>query len=91
MNHSNIDILSLGHFLLWYIVGIYYKNKYIEVLFLGIMWEIFEYIISNNNEIKKIIIDNWIIPEKYWNDTLSHKIVDITFNMIGYYYGNKVK
>ena len=43
-----IDILSFSHFLFWLCVGLLVKNKYELVFFLGIIWEIIEYIIIKN-------------------------------------------
>ena len=90
MNHL-FDILSLGHFILYFFFRVFIKNKYKGVLLLGVLWELFEYIISNNDYIKNIIIENWMIPERYWNDTFQHKIFDIIFNMLGYHFGNLIK
>ena len=90
MHHGNIDILSIGHFLTFFIFGIFVKNKYKGALLLGILWEIFEIIISHNKLIKNFILENWVIPEYYWNDTFSHKITDIIINMIGYHVGNLI-
>jgi len=90
MNHL-FDILSLGHFILYFFLGVFIKNKYKGALLLGVLWELFEYIISNNDYIKNIIIENWMIPENYWNDTFQHKIFDIIFNMLGYHFGNLIK
>lgn len=91
MNQSLIDLMSISHFLTFFILGIFVKNKYKGALLLGIIWEIFEYIISNNIKIKKFIIENWFVPEKYWNDTFQHKCMDISINMIGYHIGNLIK
>ena len=91
MHHGLLDILSVGHFIFFLVLGIFVKNKYKGALLLGILWEIFEYIISHNKTIQRFILENWVIPEMYWNDTFSHKITDIIINMIGYYIGNKIK
>jgi hypothetical protein len=90
MHHGNIDILSLGHFFTFFTLGIFVKDKYKGAFLLGILWEVFEIIISQNQTIKNFIVDNWVIPEYYWNDTLPHKITDIMFNMIGYHIGNLI-
>ena len=91
MNHGLIDELSILHFTFFFILGVYVKNKYRGALLLGILWEIFEIIISKNKLIKRSILKNWIVPELYWNDTLSHKLTDIIINMIGYHIGNLIK
>mgnify|MGYP001254256754 CR=1 FL=1 len=91
MNQSLIDLMSISHFLTFFILGVFVKNKYKGALLLGIIWEIFEYIISNNIKIKNFIIENWFVPERYWNDTIQHKFMDILINMIGYQIGNLIK
>jgi len=90
MNHGLLDILSISHFIIYFVIGLFLKNKYLLVLLVGILFEIFEYYISTNETIKTLLIEYWFIPEIYWNDTLEHKIVDIIINMIGYYIGNKI-
>tara|TARA_Y100000817_G_scaffold304232_1_gene287028 strand:- start:186 stop:467 length:282 start_codon:yes stop_codon:yes gene_type:complete len=90
MHHGNIDVLSVGHFTFFFILGIFVKDKYKGALLLGILWEIFEIFISHNQTIKNFIVENWVVPEYYWNDTFSHKITDIIFNMIGYHIGNLI-
>ena len=91
MNQSLLDLMSISHFLFFFILGIFNKNKYKGAFLLGILWEFFEYIISNNITIKNFIIDNWFIPEIYWNDTFQHKCMDLLINMIGYNIGNLIK
>ena len=90
MHHGNIDILSVGHFLTFFTLGIFVKDKYKGAFLLGILWEIFEIIISYNQTIKNFILENWVVPEYYWNDTFPHKITDIIINMIGYHIGNLI-
>lgn len=86
-----IDIMSIIHFLLYLFIGILIKNKYRLILLLGILWEIFEYIVANNEFTKNLLIKYWPINIKYWNETnLLNKLFDLIFNMIGYYIGNKI-
>ena len=91
MHHGNIDLASYSHFLTFFILGVFVKDKYKGALLLGILWEVFEKIISENIKIKDFILDNWVVPEYYWNDTLPHKLMDIFINMIGYHIGNLIK
>ena len=84
-----VDCMSLAH-LGWYIIlGIVRKNDYKLALFLSIAWELFEHIITSIPSTKLLLQKHWIIPEKYWNETLTNKITDICFNMLGYYIGNE--
>ena len=90
MNHGLIDILSVQHFMIFFFLGVYWKNKYKAALFLGVLWEILEYLMITNEPTRSFILDNWFVPEKYIHDTLEHIITDIIINMIGYYIGNLI-
>jgi len=49
------------------------------------LWEIFEIIIVHNDILYHLTKTYWIIPEKYWNETIKNKIIDFIANFIGYY------
>lgn len=86
------DKLTIVHFLQYFIFGLYIKNKYLLVLLVGILWEIFEYLISNNNFTYNLLKKCWPIEEKYWNEkNIYNKVIDIISNMLGYHFGNKIK
>ena len=87
MNNNPIDILSLVHFIIFFVFGLFVKNKYIFAFLIGVIWEIIEYYVVNNN--RQLLINYWPIPQKYWDET--HKLnppFDLLFNMSGYYLGN---
>ena len=90
MNHGAIDLLIMSHFLFFFLLGVFWKNKYYGAMFIGILWEIIEYIISKNEFTRRILLNYWIIPEKYWNETIQNKLVDLCVNMIGYHIGNLI-
>ena len=85
-----VDFLTITHFVFNFILGLYIKNKYITIFVLGVLWELFEYnIANNNNNIKKLLIKYWPIPEKYWAEkNIFNKVLDVIFNMLGYHLGN---
>ena len=86
-----IDEMSLLHFLNFFILGCIFKNKYEFAFFLGILWEIFEYIITRDKHIKKLLIKYWPIPKRLWEEkNILNRVFDLLFNMIGYYFGNKI-
>ncbi len=60
VNHNNhgdhntntnkpIDILTLIHLLQWIIFGYFFPNHYLIALLLGILWELFEYMLVRVN------------------------------------------
>ena len=84
-----IDILSISHYINYVILWIYVKNNYILAFVLGIIWEIFEYYITNYEYTKNLLIKYWFIPQKYWEEKNKYnRVFDIIFNMIGYTIGN---
>jgi len=90
MNH-NFDILSIIHFILYFLLGLYYKNNYLFVLVIGIVWELFEKVLVSNPYSRYILKEYWFIPIEYIDDTFDHSIIDIIMNMIGYYIGSNIK
>ena len=85
---TTIDILSLNHFLIYFTLGLFFKNQYKLILLLSLLWEMFEYIISHIDYTREFLINYWFVPEKYWNEPLNNKIVDIIINILGYIIGN---
>lgn len=86
--YENIDILSFFHFLIYLVIGKYFKNNYLIIIILSLAWEQFEYIISRNDFIRKKIESIWPIPSNMWYDTKKHSLIDIFFNLLGYFIGN---
>tara|TARA_B100000029_G_C17228156_1_gene834339 strand:- start:21 stop:284 length:264 start_codon:yes stop_codon:yes gene_type:complete len=83
-----IDILSLNHFVFFVAVGVFIKNKYQLVLIVGILWEIFETMITSIPFTRNLVIKYWFVPQKYWDEHLDNKIMDIIINLFGYHIGN---
>lgn len=85
-----VDLMSINHFLIYFAIGIKYKNKFKIILLMSILWEIVEYIISHIDYTKNLVIKYWIVDEYYWNEkNIYHKLGDIIINMAGYYTSNK--
>ena len=87
---KHLDILSIFHFLIYFVIGLYFKGYYKLILFIGILWEVFEYCLVSNKKTRKLMIQLWPIPIRYWHDSFEHSMVDIMINMIGYYIGNTI-
>jgi hypothetical protein len=94
--NTSIDILTVVHFLLWLTVGYIFPNKYKIIILLAILWELFEYMIVKVDVLYNLTKKYWFVPEKYWNESIYNKIIDMIFNILGYslgcyifYYSNK--
>ena len=88
--NKNIDIMSVSHFLFYFILGLFIKNNYKLIILLSILWEITEYVLSNNNYTKELLLKYWPIPQRLWDEQKYNRIYDIIFNIMGYYIGNKI-
>jgi hypothetical protein len=87
---SNVDILSISHFLIYFTIGLFLKNQYLLMFIISLLWEIFEYTISHTDYTRQFLIKHWVIPEKYWNEPFSNKFYDVIINMTGYSIGNMI-
>ena len=70
----------------------------ISIILLGILWELFEYMIVKVDVLYNLTKQYWFVPEKYWNESIYNKIIDMIFNILGYslgcyifYYSNNKK
>jgi hypothetical protein len=93
VNHNTnkpIDILTIIHLLIWIIIGYFFPNYYLIALLLGILWELFEYMLVRVNILYVLTKNYWFVPEKYWNEEIYNKFIDIIINMIGYYIGSQL-
>jgi hypothetical protein len=87
---QSVDLSHISHFIIYFIFGLLYPNKYKIVLYISILWEIFEIIIVHNDILYYLTKTYWIIPEIYWNETIKNKIIDFIANFSGYYLGSKL-
>lgn len=69
------NLWTVGHFLMWLVIGRYFLKSWLVVIFLSITWEAFEYYIPY--EIAK---EAWI-----------NKFTDLIANSLGFYVGLKIR
>ena len=69
-----MDILSLYHFLIYFVLAFYIKDNYLLITILGISWEIFEYTITNVPLTRDFMIKYWPIPHRYWPETAKNNV-----------------
>jgi len=93
-----MDFLSIWHFVLYFILA-YFKQSYVLITIIGIVWEIFEYTITNVPVIRDFLIKHWPLRKKWMRDNnninvpwkteqIEDRIEDLIFNTLGYYCGN---
>lgn len=79
-----LDVLSISHFAIWYIIGFYLPNRYDLFIIFSLLWEILESLIPKNPAVYQWFQKYWIIPESYWNEPIENKLSDLFFNFCGF-------
>tara|TARA_B110000438_G_C15385279_1_gene466585 strand:+ start:108 stop:428 length:321 start_codon:yes stop_codon:yes gene_type:complete len=69
----NEHLWSIGHFVLWLIVGRFILKNWFIFIFISFGWEVFEY----------------YLPYEIAKETMTNKFTDIFINCIGFYLGNR--
>lgn len=82
------DLFSIVHFLLWFLFGTILPGQYLLALVVSILFEWVESSLIWNQQLYDLFSKYWIIPERYWNETIENKILDIVLNMTGYVLGS---
>ncbi len=67
---------TILHLIIYIIIGYYYPNKWIFIIIISFLWEIIEY-----------ILDKYKMCS-FCEEIIMNKIIDIIFNLLGYYLGN---
>ena len=85
------DEMSIMHFTNYVALGLFIKNKYFFAFLIGIIWEIFEYNVTNNKYLENLLVEYWPIPKRLWEEkNIFNRIVDLICNMLGYYVGSSL-
>ena len=58
------DVMSLSHFTVFLIFGIFIKDNYVLMIILGILWEILEIIVVNTAATRRLLVKYWPVPER---------------------------
>jgi hypothetical protein len=83
--------MHINHFLIYVVFGIIMPNRYILIVFISILWEIFETTLVHNNSLYEITKKYWFVEEKYWNEINNNKILDLIINLFGYFVGSTIR
>lgn len=90
-NYPIFDEMSIMHFTNYVTLGLFIKNKYFFALFVGIIWEISEYSMTNNKRIEELLIKYWPVPKRLWEEkNFFNRVADLCCNMLGYYVGSSL-
>lgn len=90
MNLEYLNLFTFVHFILWFTIGTLYPNHYIIVFILSVIWEVSEGYIARDPLLHSILTKYWFVPEKYWNEGIGNKIIDVVVNLIGYYVASQL-
>jgi hypothetical protein len=88
MNHQYVNLFTVVHFVLYFMIGILFPNRFGIAVGVSLLWEIVEGYAARHPFVYPLLQKYWFIPEKYWNEGISNKITDIIANLTGYYIGS---
>ncbi len=91
MINQMLDISSVAHVFKYIVVGILFPNNYIGALALGIAWELFEECITKKEFSRDLLVKHFNSYKDLWDESKRNKLLDLVFNMIGYYLGNRIR
>ncbi len=78
MDGNIFTLYTITHFLIYFVISLYYPNKWIIIIILSIVWEILEIILNiGYNKILNLGSD-------YWDEIPINKVIDVIFNLLGY-------
>ena len=88
-NNQILDFASVTRFLGWFIVGMFIKRKFHLVFILVLLWELFEYFVSQNETTRELLIKYLPVPQRIWEEkNIMNKVMDMILNLSGYSLGN---
>ncbi len=91
MKSTPVDLHSIIHFVNFFILGYFVNDRYTFAFLLGIVWEVFEYYVTRHKGLRRVI-RRLSISKKYWDEShCLNPVLDILFNMTGYYSGNYIR
>ena len=91
MLNQLLDITSFAHVFNFMILGLLFPNNYIGAFILGIVWELFEECITKKEFSRDLLVQHFKDYQNLWDETKRNKLMDLVFNMFGYYLGHKIR
>lgn len=82
-----LDLMSINHFALYFGFGAMFPGQYTLAFAMSLLWEVFETVLVKNPVLHDLVTRYWIVPERYWNESMQNKVSDVCLNMIGYHVG----
>lgn len=78
--NSCVDYWHLLHIILYILIGLLYPNNYILILFISIIWELYEHFMFK-----------YLIKKSNCTEISCLRIEDIFLNLLGYYIGSNIR
>ena len=70
-----VNLYSVSHFFIWFFSGRYIFQNWKIFFLLSIGWEILE----------------WYLPYEFAVEEFGNKCMDVVFNTVGFYFGNRLR
>jgi hypothetical protein len=90
MKSRDLDLVHFWGFCLWFLIGLFYPDRYLEVLTFNVGWEVFERLTLQFEVLNDVKRKYWILPEDYWNESELNQYADVILRMMAYVAGSKI-
>ena len=90
MKSRDLDLVHFWGFCLWFLIGLFYPDRYLEVLTFNVGWEVFERLTLQFEVLNDMKRKYWILPEEYWNESELNQYADVILRLMAYVAGSKI-
>lgn len=73
----------ISHFILYFVIGLFFPNCDFVVILVSVLWELYEQIMKNYNANKDVGDKGTVYTGSWWQGNL----YDIFINLLGFYFG----
>lgn len=90
LTNQPLDLASILHVVNFAIIGYAIPDQYLLAISLGILWEVFETLVTNHPTVRSYL--RRYVPDysHLWDETRENKHWDLVFNLLGYTLGTYV-
>lgn len=90
MKSRELDLVHFWGFCLWFLIGLFYPDRYVEALTLNVGWEVFERLTLQFEILNDLKRKYWILSENYWNESELNQYADIILRVMAYVAGSTI-